>query len=260
MNQIDSKTQVVLLAGGLGSRIKEETVNKPKPMIEIGGKPILWHLMKYFATYGVRRFLICTGYKSESIVDYVINLNRFNFDFRIDTSSGVTTILSDGYDWEITVVHSGGPEVGTAGRILCCKKYIDYYPFICTYGDGLADVDLEKLISQHEKNATISTITVTNPINRFGIVNSERNIVTSFKEKPKMNDFVNSGFFVFEKGIWNYLDQNMLEDAPLSKLTENKQLGIYHHEGSWLPIDTFRDLSEADRLWNSGIAPWKKWQ
>jgi glucose-1-phosphate cytidylyltransferase len=258
-----SKTQVVLLAGGLGTRIREETSNRPKPMIEIGGHPILWHLMKNFSSFGIRRFVICAGYRSDVIVDYFTNFLVRSHDFTLDLRDEKNFKLhlqDERESWEITVVHTGGSEIGTGGRLNRAQKYIDNYPFICTYGDGLSDVNVEELISIHKESQTIGTITVTNPTNRFGVVELEANKIRTFREKPKVDGWINSGYFVFNEGIWDYLDDSgMLEDSPLQELAVSRQLSAFKHNGFWQAMDTYRELQLLENLWSEGHAPWKNW-
>ena len=264
MSKFYSDTQVVLLAGGLGTRIREETSNRPKPMIEIGEHPILWHLMKNFSNFGIRRFVVCAGYRSDVIVDYFTNFLVRSHDFTIDLrdDNNLKLHMKDEREpWEITVVHTGGSGVGTGGRLNRAGKYIDTYPFICTYGDGLSDVNISELLNSHINSQTIGTVTVTNPINRFGVVELRGSEVTTFREKPKVDGWINSGYFVFNREIWNYLDNfGMLEDAPLQKLAVSKQLSAFKHTGFWQAMDTYRELMLLENLWETGDAPWKNWK
>jgi glucose-1-phosphate cytidylyltransferase len=260
-----SDTQVVLLAGGLGTRIKEETANRPKPMIEIGGMPILWHLMKNFSTFGISKFIICAGYKSEVIVDFFANYNLRRNDFTLNTSikGGIEIHNSHAINenWDVTIVHTGGPEIGTGGRLLKSQPYIKGDNFICTYGDGLADVDINKLFESHVQSKKIGTVTVINPRNRYGVVEiKEDRSVKSFKEKPVTKDLVNGGFFMFNKEIFRYLDPTSpLENEPLRKLVSESQLNSYTHENFWQSMDTFREYEMLSDLWNQGRAPWFNW-
>lgn len=256
--QIDN--QLVILAGGTGSRIREETHNKPKPMIEIGGIPIMLHLMRHYNHFGVRRFIICTGYRSEVISDYFMNLQARLHDFTIDYSkeSAEVSVYSSNLDWEVTVVHTGDEKVGTEGRLRRAFKYVDNFPFFCTYGDGLSDINPLDLMSFHEEHGLLGTVTITNPKNRFGVVEIMNNRVTSFKEKPAMKDFINSGFFLFNQGVKDKLDPfSMLEDSLLPHLAKSSQLNGFKHQGFWQAMDTYRDWKLLDDLWNSGMAPWK---
>lgn len=263
MSKLYGETQVVLLAGGLGTRIREETANRPKPMIEIGGHPILWHLMKNFSNFGIRRFVICSGYRSDVIVDYFTNFLVRSHDFTIDLAKNNSLKLhmkEEQEPWEITVVHTGGTSVGTGGRLFRARNYIDTFPFICTYGDGLSDVNIHALLETHAKSSTIGTVTVTNPSNRFGVVEIEEKLIKTFKEKPKIDGWINSGFFVFNREIWEYLDDNcMLEDSPLQVLASSGQLAAYKHMGFWQAMDTYREFQLLESLWAEGVPPWKNW-
>jgi glucose-1-phosphate cytidylyltransferase len=261
---LNEEFQVVLLAGGLGTRIREETNNRPKPMIEIGGSPIIWHLMKNFSQFGIRRFVICAGYKAEVIVDYFSNydLRQNNFTVKLGLESTIKIHHKlKPIDWEITVVHTGGPEIGTGGRLYRAAEYIDSKNFICTYGDGLSDVNVNELIDTHSLSGSTATVTVVNPTSRFGVVQiDDKNKVTTFKEKPTAEGWVNGGFFVFSSDIFNYLnDSIMLEGAPMQKLSAESKLGAYRHNGFWQAMDTFREYELLENLWQKNIAPWKNW-
>lgn len=255
---------VVLLAGGLGTRIREETESKPKPMIEIGGKPILWHLMMYFSCYGFKDFIICGGYKSNKIADYFVNYRAYNNDFSIDYSNNSTTFLKSNdlsIDWRVTVAHTGGTETGTGGRLLKVKNYIGNRPFICTYGDGLSDINLNKLIQNHESSKKIATVTAIHPISRYGILDIENDKVKSFHEKPKAEGWINGGFFVFQPEIFSYLSENCtLEEEPLKDIAGSGDLNAFFHEGFWFAMDTFREYEYLNRIWNEGKAPWRVWK
>lgn len=256
--------QVVLLAGGLGTRIREETNNRPKPMIEIGGRPIIWHLMKHFSTYGIRRFVICAGYKSEVVVDYFSNYELRQNDFTVQLGkSGDTKIHHDEepIDWEVTIVHTGGPEVGTGGRLKRAQRYVDSDNFICTYGDGLSDINVDSLIQAHQNSEKIATVTVVNPTSRYGVVQVEQdNTVGTFREKPTAEGWVNGGFFVFKKEFFDYLDETItLEAEPMQNLASAKELNAFKHTGFWQSMDTFREYELLEKLWASNNAPWKNW-
>jgi glucose-1-phosphate cytidylyltransferase len=256
-------TQAVLLAGGLGTRIREETSNRPKPMIEIGGKPILWHLMKSLSTQGIRRFIVCTGYKSEVVTDYFANYLLRNNDFTVNLGSGNKIKIhseAEELDWEVTVAYTGESEVGTGGRLKRIEKYIDTYPFLCTYGDGLSDVDVKSLFNFHEVHEGACSITIINPSSRFGVVEIDGSRITSFREKPKAEGWINGGFFLFEREIWNHLDDFCtLEQEPLQKLSQQNQVFGFKHEGFWQAMDTYREYELLSQLWFQGEAPWKNW-
>jgi glucose-1-phosphate cytidylyltransferase len=255
--------QAVLLAGGLGTRIREETSNRPKPMIEIGGKPILWHLMKSLSAQGINRFIICTGYKAEVVSDYFANYLMRNNDFTVKLSGDSQVSIhsqSEELNWEVTVAYTGDSDVGTGGRVNRIQKYIDTYPFLCTYGDGLSDVDIKLLTEFHNSHGQISTVTTINPTNRFGVVEIFADRVISFREKPKVDGWINGGFFLFEKEIWEYLDDYCtLEQEPLQKLSHRNQLFAFKHTGFWQAMDTYREYEMLLDLWSGGQAPWKMW-
>ena len=258
--------KAVLLAGGLGTRMREETEFRPKPMVEIGGKPILWHLMKIYAAQGVTEFVICAGYKGEQIKSYLLNYAALNADFTITLGDRSSLQIHDAHlesDWVVTVADTGNDTL-TAGRVERIERYIGGERFMVTYGDGLADINLADLLAFHEAHGKIATISTVRPTSRFGIVNVEpTGLVTQFREKPQMDDWVSAGFFVFEPGIFDYLrgsDQMMLEDRPLNLLAEERQLGAYRHDGFWQPMDTSRESQLLNDLWSSGEAPWKIWE
>ena len=252
--------KVVILAGGLGTRMREETAFRPKPMVEVGGKPILWHIMKVFAAYGHTDFIVCTGYKAEMIRDYFYNFGPKNLDFTIrlgDQSSAAFHGSHDEFNWTVTVVDTGF-DTPTGGRISRVEEHLNGEPFFCTYGDGLAPVNLDELLASHER---IATMTVTRPVSRFGVVDvaADRS-VKSFSEKPAIDSFVNMGYFVFEPEIFRYLqDDSVLEEAPLRNLTREEKLGAYVHDGFWQPMDTYRESLIFNGLWDAGNAPWKIW-
>jgi glucose-1-phosphate cytidylyltransferase len=254
---------VVLLAGGLGTRIKEETETKPKPMIEIGQKPVLWHLMKYFVQFGHNEFIICGGFKSEKIAEYFQNYKYYNQDFTISYGKNVEVDFhgsEENFDWKVTVAHTGGKEVGTGGRILKVKNYLKNRTFICTYGDGLSDIEIPKLISNHMNSRLRATITAIHPKSRYGVLELVGDKVTSFHEKPQAEGWINGGFFIFNPEIFNYLTPNCsLENDTLVELARDSQLNYHKHEGFWQSMDTFREYELLNKLWNDGEAPWKIW-
>lgn len=263
MTSKNKKIPVVILAGGLGTRLREETEYKPKPMVEIGGYPILWHIMKIYSFYGFNNFIICAGYKKTSILDYFLNFHFRNNDIEIYLKSEESIqILNENLEtnWNIKIVDTG-ENTNTGGRLKKVEKYIDSDSFLCTYGDGLADLDLNSLLSFHKENPTIATLTSVKPPSRFGILNIDQNgYVENFTEKPPGDSWVNGGFFVFEKSIFNYLDENsILEQAPLKSLAIERELKAFKHSGFWQPMDTYREFQILNNLWNSNSAPWKKW-
>lgn len=255
--------KAVLLAGGFGTRMKEETEFRPKPMVEIGGKPVLWHIMKVLAQQGIKDFVICTGYKSEFIKTYFANYGSANLDFTIklgDQSSIVYHGSHDEFEWTVTVVDTG-LETMTGGRIKRAQKFIGDEPFLCTYGDGIADVDIRSLISFHQAHGKIASLTTTQLSSRFGVVDmDETGVVKQFREKPKVNDWVNIGYFIFNQQIFDYLDANsVLEEEPLRGLAADGQIGAFKHTGFWQPMDTQREYQILNDMWNKGQAPWKIW-
>lgn len=255
--------KAVLLAGGLGTRMKEETEFRPKPMVEIGGKPVLWHIMKVLAQQGITDFIICAGYKSEFIKNYFANYGVSNLDFTIklgDQDSIVYHGSHDELEWTVTVLDTG-LETMTGGRIKRAQKFIGDEPFLCTYGDGIADVNVGELLEFHQKHGKFATMTTTQLSSRFGVVDmNEDGTVTQFREKPKVNDWVNIGYFLFNQEVFDYLDENcVLEDAPLRTLAAEQQIGAFRHSGFWQPMDTQREYQILNDIWNKGNAPWKIW-
>lgn len=257
--------KVVILAGGLGTRLSEETYLKPKPMVQIGEKPILWHIMKIYSLYGINDFIVCTGYKGYLIKEYFANYSLHNSDFTVDFSNNKIHIHSTDHEgWTVTVVDTG-QFTQTGGRLLRVKKYLDSSEDFCfTYGDGLIDLDINKLIAFHKKHKKIATITATLPPGRFGALDIDsNNSVTSFLEKPKSNDsWINGGFFVLStKAIDNIIDDNTVwEHEPLSKLSSRGELMAYKHYGFWQPMDTLREKNLLNDMYVNGKAPWAKWR
>jgi len=255
--------KVVLLAGGLGTRLREETDVKPKPMVEVGNHPILWHIMKTYASYGHTDFVVCSGYKGEVIKNWFANFRILNSDFTVSFNQTVSLnfhseIAENG--WNVTISDTGA-ETMTGGRIKRVQKYVGTETFLCTYGDGLADINIEKLIQFHKSHGKIATLTTVKPVSRFGVLDvGANNQVEEFKEKPQAEGFINGGFFVFEPEIFDYLDENcVLEQDPLRKLAEDGELMAFNHDGFWQPMDTYRELTILNELWKSGSAPWKVW-
>ncbi len=257
--------KVVILAGGKGSRISEESQMKPKPMIEIGGMPILWHIMKMYSFYGFHEFIICCGYKGQMIKEYFIHYYIYQSDstFCLKDKS---VVMHENYaePWRVTLANTGLNTL-TAGRILKVKDYIDDDEFLLTYGDGVSDVNIERLIDFHHKKGKIATITTTQPPGRFGAlkINKETDQVEGFKEKARADQaWVNAGFMVLNRKIFDYLGDGseMLEDGPLEAVARNGGMTAYKHEGFWSPMDTLRDKYYLEGLWESGKAPWKVWQ
>ena len=253
--------KAVILAGGQGTRISEETYLKPKPMVEIGGKPILWHIMKSYSHYGINEFVICLGYKGYLIKEYFANYALHESDFTIDIQKNSLDIHKNNADpWKVTLIDTG-EESMTGGRLKRISKYLDD-TFCLTYGDGLSDVNISESISHHKKNKTIGTLTAVQPPGKFGSVTIKDDMVTTFQEKPKGDaGWVNGGFFVLEPEIIDYIegDDTMFEREPLQQLTQENQLSAYHHNGFWHPMDTLSDKKKLEQLWSKGNAPWKVW-
>jgi glucose-1-phosphate cytidylyltransferase len=254
---------VVILAGGFGTRLREETEFRPKPMVPIGGKPFLWHIMKIYSHYGFHRFIICLGYKGDMIKHYFLNNRLDDTDFTINTKNGnLTEHNTNQEEWEITLVDTG-QNCFTGGRIARAAKYIDTDRFLLTYGDGVADVNIEKLLSFHKSHKKIATVTGANPPARFGNFELKDNQVTSFLEKkPLSESWINGGFFVFEKDFLKYVTKDptcVLEKEPLKNVASDGQLMIYKHKGFWQCMDTIREHQQLEELWKSN-APWKVWK
>jgi glucose-1-phosphate cytidylyltransferase len=255
--------KAVLLAGGLGTRMREETEFRPKPMVEVGGRPVLWHIMKLLGQQGINEFIICTGYKSEFIKNYFANYGSVNQDFTVklgDPSSMVVHGSHDEFDWTVTVAYTGASTM-TGGRIKKVQKYVGDEPFLCTYGDGIADVDIAALQEHHLSHGRIATMTTTQPTSRFGVVDlSADGNVEKFREKPKTDDWINIGYFIFNPPVFDYLEDNsVLEEEPLHNLANENQVSAYKHTGFWQPMDTQRESQMLNELWDSGKAPWKTW-
>ncbi len=257
--------KVVIFAGGLGTRISEETDVRPKPMVEIGGKPILWHIMKLYSRYGYNDFVICLGYKGYVIKEYFMNYFVHNSDIRIDLENNHMEVLGTRAEsFKVTLVETGS-KTKTAGRLQRIKDYVGGEDFMLTYGDGVSDVNLNDLVKFHKAHGKIATVTAVQPDARFGGMElGGDGIVTMFREKAKEDaQWVNGGFFVLKPDVFKYLEKNMSdvmwEDEPLEKITADRQLAAYKHRGFWMCMDALRDKIELNELWDSGKAPWKTW-
>lgn len=253
--------KVVILAGGLGTRFREETEFKPKPMIDIGHYPILVHLLKYYLALGHTEFVICGGYKVNQIKDYFTNLSTNLFDIEINygTKTHINFLSSEMQNFKVTVVDTG-KDTPTGERLLKIRDLLVNEQFLCTYGDGLSNIKLAELISLHNSSNAIATLSAVQPKSRFGILDLDGDKVNKFDEKPISLSWVNAGFFIFNPEIFNYIKVGqMLEEAPLKKLAEEGRLGAYRHNDFWQPMDTYRDWLVLEELWNSGKAPWKIW-
>lgn len=256
--------KVGILAGGFGTRISEETNRVPKPMVEIGNKPILWHIMKIYSFYGFNDFVIMLGYKSHVIKDYFLNYCMNYSDINVDFKKNKVEILNSNIEpWNITLVDTGLHTM-TGGRIKQIEKYVDGETFMLTYGDGVSDVNINKLLDFHKNNNKYATLTAVQPKARFGELTIESSgIISNFKEKPEENrNFINGGFFCLEPEIFDYIEdsQTIWERDPLEKLSKDNQLMAYKHEGFWKSMDMLKDKRELEKIWNSGNAPWKLWE
>jgi glucose-1-phosphate cytidylyltransferase len=257
--------KTVILAGGLGTRISEESHLKPKPMIEIGDYPILWHIMKIYSKYNMNDFVVCLGYKSKIIKEYFAHYFMYQsdvtFDFRCNSQQIVHNHTCE--PWCVTLVNTGLNTM-TGGRVKRIQKYVGNETFMLTYGDGVGDVNITALLEFHKKHGKLATVTATQPSGRYGALDLDKSDqVLGFQEKPKGdNAWINAGFFVMEPGVFDYIDgdDTILERAPLENLAKNGQLIAYKHEGYWQPMDTMRDKIALENLWNSGKAPWKVWE
>lgn len=255
--------KVVILAGGFGTRISEESAVRPKPMVEIGNRPILWHIMKIYSAYGLNDFVICCGYKGYMIKEYFASYELLHADVTFDFRNGHMHIHRNGVEpWCVTLVDTGENTM-TGGRIKRIRDYVGNETFCCTYGDGVSDVDIGKLIAFHRAQKTLATLTAVQPPGRFGVIqlSAAQTKVDLFHEKPKGDGaWINSGFFVLEPGIFDYIegDATVWEQEPLRRLAEDGQLSAYKHEGFWHPMDTLRDKMVLEELWQKG-APWKVW-
>jgi glucose-1-phosphate cytidylyltransferase len=257
--------KVVILAGGLGTRISEESDFKPKPMIEIGGKPILWHIMKTYSHYGFNDFIVCCGYKSYVIKDYFHHYYMHQSDMTIDLGANTIEYCNSSAEpWRVTLVDTGLNTM-TGGRIKRIQRYVGGEAFMLTYGDGVSDVDIAKLLDFHKKSGRMATLTAVQTLGRFGALEIKSgDAIASFIEKPKGDGaWINGGFFVCESGVFDSIrggDETVWEREPLESLANAGLLGAYKHRGFWQPMDTLRDKNELEKLWASGKAPWKQWE
>lgn len=257
--------KVAILAGGLGSRLSEETEIKPKPLVEIGGRPILWHIMKLYSYWGFNDFVILTGYKSHLIKEYFINYYTRYSDITIDMATNAVEILNHRNEpWKVTMLYTG-PDTMTGGRLYRAKEVLKDAPFMLTYGDGVSDININEVLASHKKSGKIATVTTVQPAGRFGALNiAQDGTVTAFKEKPQGDgDWINGGFFVFEPDVFNYItpsDATVLEKEPMERLVKDNQLNAYKHNGFWRAMDTLRDKNELTEMWNKEIAPWALWK
>ncbi len=255
--------KAVILAGGLGTRLSEETNLKPKPMVEIGDMPILWHIMKIYSHYGIKEFVILVGYKGYMIKEFFANYSLHHSNVTIDLSkNSIEYLNNESEDWKISIIDTG-LNTNTGGRIKKARKFIGEEPFLMTYGDGVADVDINELIDFHKRNEKLVTMTAVQPEGRFGSLEIEGDSVRTFIEKPIGDGgWINGGFFVCDAGVFDYIpdgDDVIFEKLPLENLAINKQLSAYKHHGFWKPMDTLRDKQQLESLLQNGTSKWKKW-
>ena len=257
--------KVVLLAGGLGTRLSEETELKPKPMVEIGGKPILWHIMKMYSHHGFNDFVVCCGYKGFLIKEYFYHYYMHVSDVTIDMEKNTIDYHSSKAEpWKVTLVDTGLSSM-TGGRLARVKKYLNGETFMLTYGDGVSDVDINALVDFHKKSGKLATLTAVQTAGKFGALKiDDSSAIRAFEEKPRGDGaWINGGFFVLEPGIFDYIQQGdatIWEREPLEGIARDGQLGAYKHNGFWKPMDTIRDKYELEELWAKGKAPWKGWE
>jgi glucose-1-phosphate cytidylyltransferase len=257
--------KVVILCGGLGTRLREETEFRPKPLLDVGGRPIVWHIMKIFDHYDLRDFVLCLGYRGNMIKEYFLNYEAMNNDFTVCLGRQNRITYQGSHkeqDFHVTLADTGSDTM-TGGRIKRVEKYIDEDTFMVTYGDGVADININELIKFHHDHKRLATVTIMHPVSRFGILDvNHLNKVTSFAEKPDSEGWASAGFFVFNRRVLDYLngDDCILEKEPIERLVHENQLMAYRHDGFFFAIDTYREYKYITDLWESGKAPWKVWE
>ncbi len=257
--------KTVILCGGKGTRLREETEYRPKPLVNIGNRPILWHIMKNYAQYGYNDFVLCLGYRGWMIKEYFLNYEAMNNDFTINLGHSNTINYHNSHeeqDFTVTLAETG-TETQTGGRIKAVERYLKGDYFMVTYGDGVSDLNISRLVEFHHAHGRLATISTVHPISRYGTLSlDDQNRVTDFSEKPKLNDWINCGFFVFHRKVLDYIDNDpmmALEHIPLERLAAEKQLVAYKHDGFFLGMDTYKDQLYLTDLWERGKAPWKVW-
>tara|TARA_B100000787_G_C16109423_1_gene257397 strand:- start:78 stop:848 length:771 start_codon:yes stop_codon:yes gene_type:complete len=252
--------KVIILAGGFGTRLSEYTEDIPKPMVTVGGKPILWHIMKTYAKFNHKDFYLALGYKAEMIKEYFLNYRSLNADFSVDLSTGsIEPYQLDDVDWKVTLANTGLKTM-TGGRVKRLKSFIGNEPFMLTYGDGVSDIDLDALLKFHKSHGKMVTVSAVHPVARFGELNIEDQKVVTFQEKPRITQgWINGGYFIIEPSFFDLIDNDdtILEREPLERVAERGELMAYHHDGFWQCMDTKRDRESLEELWAAGNAPWK---
>jgi len=264
---VDNNIPVVILCGGQGTRLKEETEFRPKPMVEVGGRPLLWHIMKIHAHQGFSNFVLALGFKGSVIRDFFLDYRRQTSDLTIafgdrDHDDSITLHSpSDIGGWQVTLANTG-ELTNTGGRINRLRPYLQDSTFLMTYGDGVADIDLDALLAHHRRCGRLATVTGLRAQSRFGILEQDgEGGVASFREKPRLDSWISGGFFVLEPGVFDYLDDDcVFEREPLRRLADDKQLAVYNHSGFWKSIDTYREYLEINRMWDRGERPWATWE
>jgi glucose-1-phosphate cytidylyltransferase len=256
--------KTVILCGGLGTRLREETEYRPKPMVEIGGRPILWHIMKLYAHHGFREFILCLGYRGNTIKDYFLNYEAMNNDFSVclGREHGIAYLGDHGEQDFCVLLADTGLETMTGGRLKRVQKYVDQDTFMMTYGDGVSDLDVRKVLEFHRSHGKLATVTTIRPTGRFGVLEiGPGKTVSRFAEKPQLDSWASAGFFVFNRRVFDYLpgDPCILEREPLERLVAEGQLMAYQHDGFFYAMDTYREYQHLNQLWSSGKAPWKVW-
>ena len=255
--------QVVILCGGKGTRMREETEFRPKPLVEIGGMPVLWHIMKIYSHFGFNDFVLCLGYKGSMIKEYFMNFEWLANDFTLELGKGSGKVTHHAHsleDWRVTFADTG-LETETSARIKKVEKYIEGDTFMLTYGDAVADINIEKLLQFHKEKGLTVTLTGTKPPSRFGILDVDNGIASTFREKPVLEGYINGGFFVCDKKVFDVLtDEGMFEQAPLKGLSAKGELAVYSHEGFWQCMDTFKEVEKFNQDWEKGVRPWVVWE
>ena len=257
--------KAVILCGGQGTRLREETEFRPKPLVNVGGHPILWHIMKTYAHYGVQEFVLCLGYRGEMIKEYFLSYEAMSNDFTIRLGQNQEISFHGAHleqDYAITLAETGA-ETMTGGRIKRVAKYVDDDTFLVTYGDGLSDVNITELLAFHKSHGKLATLTAVKPVSRFGVLNIGKGAeVDQFIEKPSLHGWINAGYFVFDRKVLDYIggDEEVLERQPLEKLSTEGQLMAYRHEGFFFAMDTYREYLALNKMWDEGDAPWKTWE